>query len=114
MTADIWFVLRIRAAEAYGRPVADGFLVQQGSTAMRNGTRREKEIGKSETDYCVAEFWCQIPTPNVIALTETIFATVRARQVGSSMMEIAVDHKLGLIPKPTEHSSNALTAVIDG
>lgn len=42
MTADIWFVLRIRAAEAYDRPVAEGFLVQQGSTAVRNGTRREK------------------------------------------------------------------------
>ena len=42
MTADTWFVLRARTAQAYGRPVANGFLVQLGSTAMRNGSPHKK------------------------------------------------------------------------
>ncbi len=44
MTADTWFLLRTRAALADSRPVADGFLVQQGLGAMQNGTPQKKRV----------------------------------------------------------------------
>ena len=46
MSNEDWFVLRAQKAQAYGRPVDDGFLVRKGSTAMRNGSpivKRDRE-----------------------------------------------------------------------
>lgn len=42
MTDDQWFKLTPEAAQAYGRPTPDGFLVRAGSTAMINGSPKIK------------------------------------------------------------------------
>ncbi len=42
MSEKDWFVMRPQEAQAHGRPVADGFLVRKGSTAMREGSPRVK------------------------------------------------------------------------
>jgi hypothetical protein len=52
MTEDDWFVLRRQKAQAYGRPEGDGFLVREGSTAMREGSPRVKR-DRSERDRLV-------------------------------------------------------------
>lgn len=37
-----WFVIQPELAQAYGRTEADGFMVREGSTAMRNGSPKKK------------------------------------------------------------------------
>ncbi|MGO6846277.1 DUF4357 domain-containing protein [Rhizobium ruizarguesonis] len=46
MKENDWFVMRPRKAQAYGRLTGDGFLVREGSTAMREGSpgvKRDRE-----------------------------------------------------------------------
>ena len=69
MTADTWFFLRAGAAQTGRRSLANGFLVQQYSTALRHGPNHKKRDGIRKTGFGVADFWHQIPTSNVIALT---------------------------------------------
>lgn len=49
-----WFVMRPQKAQAYGRPEAHGFLVRQGSTAMREGSPRVKR-DREERDRLVRQ-----------------------------------------------------------
>ncbi len=42
MSSNEWFVLIKEKTQAYGRPVQGGFLVREGSTAMRIGSPNEK------------------------------------------------------------------------
>jgi len=53
MSDENWFVLRAQKAEAYGRPHGDGFFVQKGSTAMREGSPLVKR-DRDERDRLVA------------------------------------------------------------
>lgn len=49
-----WYVMRPQKAQAYGRPVADGFLVRKGSTAMVNGSPLKKR-DRHERDRLVRQ-----------------------------------------------------------
>lgn len=54
MSSGDWFVMRPQKAQAFGRPEADGFLVQKGSTAMQNGSPRVKR-DREERDRLVRQ-----------------------------------------------------------
>ena len=54
MNENDWFVMRPQKAQAYGRPEADGFLIRQGSTAMREGSPRAKR-DRDERDRLVRQ-----------------------------------------------------------
>lgn len=47
-----WFVIQPELAQAYGCTEADGFLVREGSTAMRNGSPKKKR-NRDERDRLV-------------------------------------------------------------
>jgi 5-methylcytosine-specific restriction protein B len=49
-----WLTIKKELAEAFGRPVPEGFLVRAGSTAMRNGSPQEKR-NRPERDRLVRE-----------------------------------------------------------
>ena len=42
MPKQVWFFLRPQKAQAFGRPVANGFLIRKGSTAMAEGSPNVK------------------------------------------------------------------------
>lgn len=54
MNVNDWFVMRPQKAQAYGRPEAEGFLVREGSTAMREGSPRVKR-DRDERDRLVRQ-----------------------------------------------------------
>lgn len=54
MIDDDWFVMRPQKAQAYGRPEADGFVIRQGSTAMRDGSPQVKR-DREERDRLVRQ-----------------------------------------------------------
>lgn len=45
-----WFVLRRDNAQAFGRPVTDGFLIRKGSTAVVSGKPNEKRYREQRDD----------------------------------------------------------------
>lgn len=52
MSENDWFVMRPQKAQAYGRPVTNGFIVRKGSTAMLEGSPRVKR-DREERDRLV-------------------------------------------------------------